>query len=41
MRAPIRMFGGKGTMFNRILEYFPEQCSYNTYIEPFGGSFGV
>lgn len=25
----------------KILKYFPKEGSYNTYIEPFGGSFGV
>lgn len=37
----IKYFGGKGTMFNKIIEYFPPQDSYNTYIEPFSGSFSV
>ena len=41
LKAPIRMFGGKGTMFNNILKYFPESGSYNTYIESFGGSYSI
>ena len=28
-------------MFNSILEQFPEKGTYDTYIEPFGGSFGI
>lgn len=41
MKAPIKYFGGKGTMFNNIIGYFPIKGSYNTYIEPFGGSYSV
>lgn len=41
MNAPIRYFGGKGTMFNKILEHFPDKSTFNTYIEPFGGSFSI
>lgn len=41
MNAPIRYFGGKNGMAKKILEYFPSPNTYNTYIEPFGGSFGV
>lgn len=41
MNAPIRYFGGKNGMANKILEYFPDKSQYTTYIEPFGGSFGV
>jgi DNA adenine methylase len=37
----IRYFGGKGTMFNEIIKYFPERGSYDTYIEPFGGSYSI
>ena len=36
---PIKYFGGKGNMFNKIYEQFPE--NYNTYIEPFAGSFSL
>lgn len=39
VNAPIKYFGGKGTMFKRIIEHFPSE--YKTYIEPFGGSFSV
>lgn len=38
MLSVIRYFGGKGTMLSKILENFPETDSYNTYIEPYGGS---
>lgn len=39
MSAPIKYFGGKGTMFNKIFEYFPKE--YSTYVEPFAGSFSL
>lgn len=39
MKAAIKYFGGKGTMFKNIIEKFPSQ--YETYIEPFGGSYSV
>lgn len=41
MNSPIRYFGGKNGMAKKILKYFPKEGSYKTYIEPFGGSFGV
>ena len=41
MNSPIRYFWGKNGMACKILKYFPKEGSYNTYIEPFGGSFGV
>jgi DNA adenine methylase len=41
MNAPIRYFGGKGTMFNEIIERFPVKDSYRIYIEPFGGTYSV
>lgn len=41
MNSPIRYFGGKNGMAKKILEYFPESGSYDSYLEPFGGSFGV
>jgi DNA adenine methylase len=41
MNTPIRYFGGKGSMFNNIIKHFPVAGSYDTYIEPFGGSFAV
>lgn len=37
--SPIKYFGGKGTMFNKIFKYFPEE--YTTYVEPFAGSFSL
>lgn len=41
MNSPIKYFGGKNLIYNNILKYFPLPESYNTYIEPFGGSFGI
>lgn len=41
MNSPIKYFGGKGTMFNNILEHFPKKEEYDIYIEPFGGSFSI
>lgn len=41
MNSPIKYFGGKGTMFNNIIEYFPPRGEYDTYIEPFGGSYSI
>ena len=41
MNSPIKYFGGKGTMFKNIIEYFPKREEYNTYIEPFGGSYSI
>lgn len=41
MNAPIKYFGGKGLMFKHIIENFPTEGSYDTYIEPFGGSYSV
>lgn len=39
--APIRYFGGKGNMYNEIIQYFPKSDTFNTYIEPFGGSYVI
>lgn len=39
INSPIKYFGGKGTMFNKIIKHFPE--NYQTYIEPFAGSFSI
>lgn len=41
MNAPIKYFGGKGTMFKNIIKHFPPKESFDTYIEPFGGSFSI
>ncbi len=38
MKSPIKYFGGKGGMFNEILEHFPNGDSYKIYVEPYGGS---
>lgn len=40
MNAPIRYFGGKGTMYKEIIANFPEP-SYRCYIEPFSGTYTV
>lgn len=39
--TPIKYFGGKGTMFNEIMKYFPNSGDFDTYIEPFGGSYSI
>jgi site-specific DNA-adenine methylase len=41
MKSPIRYFGGKGLMFKEIQKHFPKKDSYNTFIEPFGGSASI
>jgi DNA adenine methylase len=41
MNSPIRYYGGKGTMYNNIIEHFPPKEDYDIYIEPFGGSYSV
>lgn len=41
MKAPVSYFGGKNVMFHHIIENFPEKESYDTYIEPFGGTYSV
>ena len=41
MNSPIRYYGSKGTMYNKIIKYFPKNDEYDGYIEPFGGSFVV
>ena len=41
MKAPINYFGGKNIMFKYIIEKFPNRETYDTYIEPFGGSYAV
>ena len=41
MRSPIRYFGGKSNMMSNIVEYFPDQSTFDTYIEPFGGSYSI
>ena len=41
MNAPIKYFGGKGTMFKSIIEHFPNNEEYNIYVEPFGGSYSI
>lgn len=41
LNSPIRYFGGKGGMFNNIIKYFPDKTLFDTYIEPFAGSYSV
>lgn len=41
MKAPIRYFGSKGGFYNKILEQFPNENEFDTYIEPYGGSYCV
>lgn len=41
LNAPIRYFGGKGGMFNNIIQHFPKNKDYDIYIEPFGGSYSI
>jgi DNA adenine methylase len=41
MKAPIKYFGGKGNMYNKIIKHFPKEDTYDTYIEPFGGSYSI
>ena len=41
MNSVIKYFGGKNGMFNNIIKQFPDKGSYDTYIEPFGGSFAI
>lgn len=38
MKSPIKYFGGKGVMANKILQYFPNDYRTLTYVEPFCGS---
>lgn len=38
---PIKYFGGKGMFYKTIIEEFPDKSTYNTYIEPFGGSYTI
>lgn len=41
MNSPIRYFGSKGTMYNNIIKHFPNKEEFDTYIEPYGGTFVV
>lgn len=41
MNSPIRYYGGKGTMFNNIIQHFPNKEDYDIYVEPFGGSYSI
>lgn len=38
MNAPIRYFGGKGTMVDTLVSYFPLAEDYDTFIDAYGGS---
>lgn len=39
LKPPVRYFGGKSLMINSIKNYFPKD--FDTYIEPFSGSFSI
>jgi DNA adenine methylase len=43
LSKPVSFFGGKGELAKRIIEHFPsfKEMGITTYIEPFGGSYGV
>lgn len=41
MNSVCRYFGGKNSMFNQIIRLFPDYGTYDTYIEPFGGSYAI
>lgn len=41
LQPPIKIFGGKNTMYNQILKHFPKSNEYDTYVEPFGGTFSL
>lgn len=41
MNAPVNYYGGKNIMFQNIIDNFPNKEEYDTYIEPFGGSYAV
>ena len=38
MKSPIKYFGGKGNMFQELLDQFPKDDEYKVYLEPYGGS---
>ena len=40
MNSPIRYYGSKGGFYNKIIEHFPKS-EYDTYIEPYGGTYIV
>lgn len=40
MNSPIRYYGSKGGFYKRIIENFPK-TKYETYIEPYGGTYIV
>jgi len=41
MISPIRWYGGKFMMMEKLLRYFPPVEDYYSYLEPFGGSGNV
>lgn len=41
IKPPIRYFGGKSNMIYKILTFFPNPESYDTYLEVFGGSYSL
>lgn len=38
IQSPLRYFGGKGNLVDKISKYFPPSATYKLYIEPYGGS---
>ena len=41
LQPAIRYFGGKNNMFNEIFKYFPKSTEFDTYIEPFAGTYAL
>lgn len=38
MNAPVRYFGGKGSMIDTLIAYFPFAEEYDTFLDAYGGS---
>lgn len=41
MRSPLKYFGGKNNMINKIIPHFPKDNEYKIYLEPYGGSAAI
>jgi len=41
INPPIRYYGGKFNMANNIIQHFPLNSEYDTYVEAYGGSFSI
>ena len=39
--SPIKYFGGKSLISNKIKDFFPDHSEYDKYIEPFSGSYSI